>query len=89
MTKKALIIVILCKYQKRRGEMEINKKRFVFYRIGKGKKAHIFPKNHLDKAICLRGPAGKESLPDDEICKECVKEYLAVVKSSVFAMFVG
>ncbi len=69
--------------------MKIDNKRFVLRRIGKDKKAHIFPKNHLDTALCLRGPADEESLPDEKICKECAKDYPAVSKSPVFAMFMG
>lgn len=69
--------------------MRINKRRFVLRRIGGGKRGHIFPKNNLGKAICLRGPAGKESLSNDEICKECTKEYPVVARSSAFATFMG
>jgi len=69
--------------------MKINDKRFVLWQIGGGKRGHIFPKNNLGKALCLRGPAGTESLPDDEICKDCAKEYPIVARSPVFATFMG
>ncbi|MBI4837469.1 MAG: hypothetical protein HY813_03655 [Candidatus Portnoybacteria bacterium] len=72
--------------------MKIDKERFAWHKTENGKKAHIFPKNHLAKALCLRGPACKEVLDDpsdDIICKECVEDYPAAAKSASFAIFVG
>lgn len=65
-------------------------RRFVYRRIGKGNKKHIFPKYFLRKALCLRGPANTNvGCADLEACKICRKQYPAVSRSAIFQMFIG
>lgn len=68
---------------------QIDKNRFRFGKIGKGKKLHIFPKR-LKISLCIRGPIkeGEQSKHRGE-CKDCKKEYKAVKNSLSFQMFVG
>ncbi len=68
--------------------MDINTDRFVLKLIGAGKRAHIFPKSHQSKALCLRGPAGKAGEASG-ICKTCEKEYPVVSTSALFQTLMG
>lgn len=69
--------------------MRINMQRFVFRKIGKGKKWHIFLKNYGYYALCMRGPgscvvgAGRI----EGVCKECEKEYPAVSEFAMVKIF--
>ena len=70
--------------------MKIDKKRFELREIGSGKKAHIFPKNLQSVALCLMGPARGEVLKnvaDEDICKDCAREYNVVSRSPALAIF--
>lgn len=84
------------KKQKNGETMRIDRDRFEFRKIGKGRKVHIFPKRIEGPALCLIDWKKKKDkttvdgkVEKKDVCKKCARDYPKVSRSALFSMFGG